>query len=85
MKDGVYIINTARAQLIDTKALLKALDSGKIAAAALDVVDEESVKDTAVYNHPEISMIPHIGAATVEAQGRIGENIVSIICEKFKK
>ncbi|MDR2943247.1 MAG: D-2-hydroxyacid dehydrogenase [Treponema sp.] len=85
MKDGVYLINTARAQLIDTKALIKALDSGKIAAAALDVFDEEPVKDPAVYNHPKISMTPHIGAATVEAQGRIGENIVSIISEKFKK
>jgi D-3-phosphoglycerate dehydrogenase len=84
MKNGVYIVNTARAALIDTQALLKALESGKVTAAALDVFDEEPIKDTAVYTHPKISMTPHIGAATLEAQQRIGENIVSIIAEKFK-
>jgi len=84
MKDGVFFINTARAALVDTQALLKALDSGKIAGAALDVFDEEPIKDAAVYKHPKISMTPHIGAATLEAQQRIGENIVSIIKEKFK-
>ena len=84
MKDGVFFINTARAALVDTQALLKALDSGKIAGAALDVFDEEPLKDTAVYKHPKISMTPHIGASTLEAQQRIGENIVSIISEKFK-
>jgi len=84
MKDGVFFINTARAALVDTQALLKALDSGKIAGAALDVFDEEPIKDAAVYKHPKISMTPHIGAATLEAQQRIGENIVTIISEKFK-
>jgi D-3-phosphoglycerate dehydrogenase len=85
MKDGVYFINTARAALVDTQALLKALDSGKIAAAALDVFDEEPIKDPAIYTHPKISMTPHIGASTMEAQLRIGENIVQIISETFKK
>jgi len=85
MKDGVYFINTARAALVDTQALLRALDSGKIAAVALDVFDEEPIKDPAIYTHPKISMTPHIGASTVEAQLRIGENIVEIISEKFKK
>ena len=85
MKDGVFIINTARASLIDTQALLKALDSGKIAGAALDVFDEEPIKDPAVYTHAKISMTPHIGASTLEAQLRIGENIVQIISDKFKK
>jgi len=84
MKDGVFFINTARAALVDTQALLKALDSGKIAGAALDVFDEEPLKDAAVYKHPKISMTPHIGASTLEAQQRIGEDIVSIISEKFK-
>ena len=84
MKKGVYIINTARAALIDMKEMLKALESGKIAAAALDVFDEEPIKDAVIYTHPKISMTPHIGASTVEAQLRIGENIVSIISEKFK-
>jgi len=84
MKDGVFFINTARAALVDTHALLKALDSGKIAGAALDVFDEEPLKDAAVYKHPKISMTPHIGASTLEAQQRIGENIVSIIKDKYK-
>jgi len=85
MKDGVFLINAGRAALIDTQAMLKALDSGKIAAAGLDVFDEEPIKDPAVYTHPKISMTPHIGASTVEAQLRIGEDIVTIISEKFKK
>jgi len=84
MKDGVFLVNTARAALVDTRALLLALDSGKIAAAALDVFDEEPVKDERVYTHPKISMTPHSGASTREAQRRVGENIVSIIAEKFK-
>lgn len=84
MKKGVFLVNTARAALIDTNALLKALDSGKIAAAALDVFDEEPTKDERVYTHPKISMTPHIGASTIEAQLRIGEDIVSIIKAKFK-
>ena len=84
MKNGAFLINTARAALIDTAALLKALDSGKIAAAALDVFDEEPVKDEKVYTHPKISMTPHVGGSTVEAQTRIGEEIVSIISSKFK-
>ena len=85
MKDGVFIINTARATLIDTQALLKALDSGKIAGAALDVFDEEPIKDPAVYKHPKLSMTPHTGASTVEAQLRIGDDIVKIISDRFKK
>ncbi|MCL2609492.1 MAG: D-2-hydroxyacid dehydrogenase [Treponema sp.] len=84
MKDGAFIINTGRATLIDTAELLKALDSGKIAGAALDVFDEEPIKDEKVYTHPKISMTPHIGASTVEAQLRIGEEIVSLISSKFK-
>jgi len=84
MKDGVFVINTGRAALVDTAELLKALDSGKIAAAALDVFDEEPIKDAKIYTHPKISMTPHIGASTMEAQVRIGEEIVSIISSKFK-
>ena len=84
MKNGVYVINTGRAALIDTAALLAALDSGKIAGAGLDVFDEEPTKDEKVYTHPKISMTPHVGGSTVEAQNRIGDDIVAIIKEKFK-
>jgi len=84
MKNGVFLINTGRAALVDTAEMLKALDSGKIAAAALDVFDEEPIKDERIYKHSKISMTPHIGASTLEAQLRIGEDIVSIISSKFK-
>ena len=84
MKDGVFIVNTSRAALIETKALLDALDSGKIAGAALDVFDEEPTKDERLYTHPKISMTPHIGGSTVEAQQRIGDDIVAIIKNAFK-
>ena len=84
MKDGAFVINTGRASLIDTAELLKALDNGKLAGAGLDVFDEEPLKDERVYTHPKISLTPHLGASTIEAQSRIGEEIIEIIKTKFK-
>lgn len=84
MKDGVYIVNAARGGVVCEAALLKALDSGKVAAAALDVFEEEPSKNEAIYTNPKISLTPHIGASTAEAQERIGEEIVSIIKNHFK-
>lgn len=84
MKDGVFLVNTARGGLIDEDMLVEALDSGKISAVALDVYREEPTKNTKITSHPKISMTPHIGAATKEAQVRIGDEIVEII-EKFFK
>lgn len=81
MKDGVYLVNTSRGALVDEAALIEALDSGKIAAAALDVFAEEPTKNEAIYTHPKISLTPHIGGSTGEAQYRIGDEIVSIIEE----
>lgn len=81
MKDGVYLVNTSRGALVDEAALLAALDSGKIAAAALDVFAEEPTKNEAIYTHPKISLTPHIGGSTGEAQYRIGDEIISIIEE----
>lgn len=81
MKDGVYLVNTSRGALVDEAALIDALDSGKIAAAALDVFAEEPTKNEAIYTHPKISLTPHIGGSTGEAQGRIGDEIISIIEE----
>ena len=83
MKDGVVIINTSRGTNVDEDALLAALESGKVRAAGLDVFAEEPAKNRALYSHPMVSCTPHIGAATVEAQKRIGAEIVSII-ESFK-
>ena len=79
MKDGVCIINTARGGNVDEKALLEALNSGKVRAAGLDVWAEEPSKNHDLYSHPMVSCTPHIGAQTVEAQKRIGAEIVEII------
>ncbi len=81
MKDGVCIINTSRGGNVDEQALLDALNSGKVRAAGLDVWAEEPSKNHALYSHPMVSCTPHIGAQTVEAQKRIGAEIVQIIGE----
>ena len=79
MKDGVCIINTSRGGNVDEKALLEALNSGKVRAAGLDVWAEEPSKNHDLYSHPMVSCTPHIGAQTVEAQKRIGAELVDII------
>ena len=79
MKDGVVIINTSRGANLDEAALLEALNSGKVRAAGLDVFAAEPTANTELLNHPPVSCTPHIGAATGEAQARIGQEIVSII------
>ena len=79
MKDGVCIINTSRGTNVDEAALLDALNSGKVRAAGLDVYADEPATNVALYSHPMVSCTPHIGSATVEAQGRIGEELVEII------
>ena len=81
MKDGVCIINTSRGGNVDEQALLDALNRGKVRAAGLDVWAEEPSKNCALYSHPMVSCTPHIGAQTVEAQKRIGAEIVQIIGE----
>ena len=79
MKDGVVIVNTSRGTNVDEDALLAALESGKVRGAGLDVFAEEPATNHALYSHPMVACTPHIGAATVEAQKRIGSEIVSII------
>ena len=79
MKDGVIFVNTSRGNNVDEEALLEGLNSGKIRGAGLDVYAEEPAKNEALLNHPNVSCTPHIGAATKEAQKRIGQEIVSII------
>src|SRR5690606_28531806 len=71
MKDGVGIINAARGGVIDEVALIKALDSGKVSFAGLDTFDNEPTPAVQMLMHPKISLTPHIGAATNEAQERI--------------
>ena len=79
MKDGVTIINTSRGTNVDEAALLAALNSGKVRSAGLDVYADEPATNAALYSHPMVSCTPHIGAATGEAQKRIGAEIVDII------
>lgn len=72
MKDGVIIINAARGGTTDELALLDALESGKVAAAGLDVFENEPTPRAELMNHPKVSCTPHIGASTIQAQEKIG-------------
>ncbi|WP_286828132.1 MULTISPECIES: phosphoglycerate dehydrogenase [Kordiimonas] len=68
MKDGVRIVNCARGGLIDEAALLDALNSGKVAGAALDVFEVEPATDNPLFGHDNVICTPHLGASTTEAQ-----------------
>jgi D-3-phosphoglycerate dehydrogenase len=86
MKDGVIIINCARGGVVSEKALLDGLQSGKVAAAGIDVFENEPPTEaqTALINHPRVSVTPHIGASTVEAQNRVGEEIAQKVIDVLK-
>ena len=83
MKEGTVIINAARGGVIDEVALINALDNNKLAFAALDTFKNEPKPQIKLLMHPKISLTPHIGAATLEAQDRIGselgQQIISIL------
>ncbi len=79
MRDGAFIINAARGGIIDETALCDALDAGKLAGAGLDVYAEEPSKNERLLKNPKVSLTPHIGGSTKEAQKRIGQEIVDII------
>src|SRR5512134_1803338 len=77
MKDGVRIVSTARGGIMDEAALLDALNSGKVAGAALDVFEKEPPGLTELVSHPRVIATPHIGAQTTEAQSRAAEDIAN--------
>jgi D-3-phosphoglycerate dehydrogenase len=83
-KKGVGLVNISRGGLIDELALVDALNSGQVSFAALDVFDNEPTPRAEILTHPKISLTPHIGAATNEAQERIGVELASLIIEHFK-
>mgnify|MGYP006095303457 FL=1 len=81
MKAGAALINAARGGVVDEVALLKALEDGKLSFAGLDTFEEEPKPAMQVLMHPKVSLTPHIGAATGEAQDRIGEELAQQIAE----
>ena len=83
MKDGVILVNIARGGVIDENDLIEGLNSGKIAHTGLDVFENEPTPSKAILSHPKISLTPHIGAATEEAQERIGIELSDLIIEKL--
>jgi len=84
MKKGAVLINCSRGGIVDEQALLDALDSGHLLAAGLDVFAHEPTPDSRLLNHPRISVSPHIGASTAEAQERVGIEMARRIIEAFK-
>jgi D-3-phosphoglycerate dehydrogenase len=75
MKDGVLVINCARGELVDHEALQRALDSGKVGGAALDVFPEEPITEHPLFELPNVVVTPHLGASTTEAQDRAGVQV----------
>jgi D-3-phosphoglycerate dehydrogenase len=84
MQDGVVLINCSRGGAVDEAAMLKALDSGKLRGAGVDVYEEEPTRNQGLRRHPKVVLTPHIGASTVEGQDRVGDEVASIIIEELK-
>jgi D-3-phosphoglycerate dehydrogenase len=85
MKKGAAIVNCARGGVIDEQALISALDAGHLSFAGLDVFENEPVPSKEILSHAKISLSPHIGAATNEAQERIGVELAQRIIDELKK
>jgi D-3-phosphoglycerate dehydrogenase len=85
MKNGVRIVNASRGGVLDELALIEALNSGKVAAAGLDVFDSEPTPRKEILTHPRISLTPHIGASTEEAQAKIGRELADQIIAHFDR
>lgn len=79
MKDGVFIANTARGGIMNEVALINAIESGKVAGAALDVFENEPKPEIEILMNPALSLSPHIGGNTLEAQNRIAEELAEQI------
>lgn len=84
MKPGVILVNAARGGVIDENDLVEGLNSGKIAHACLDVFENEPTPSQSLLTHPKISLTPHIGAATNEAQERIGVELAEKLIDALK-
>ncbi|OMP30659.1 MULTISPECIES: D-2-hydroxyacid dehydrogenase [Mangrovimonas] len=84
MKDGVILVNAARGGVIDEVALVEAIGTGKVARAALDVFENEPKPEIQLLMNPSLSLTPHTGAATNEAQDRIGTELASQIIQLLR-
>lgn len=83
-KDGVRIVNCARGGIIKEEALIKALKSGKVASAGLDVFEKEPLTESPLFEFNNVVVTPHLGADTFEAQKRVGENIAEQVIKALK-
>lgn len=81
MKDGVFIVNTARGGVINEVTLVNAIDSGKVAGAALDVFESEPTPELPLLMNPALSLSPHVGGNTLDAQEKIGSELAQQIIE----
>lgn len=84
VKPGIRIVNAARGELIDEEALLAALDSGRVAGAALDVFAQEPPGDRPVVKHPNVVVTPHLGASTLEAQREVALEVAQQVLKVLK-
>ncbi|MGU8378991.1 D-2-hydroxyacid dehydrogenase [Clostridium perfringens] len=85
VKKGAFIINTSRGKALDEDAIITSLNDGTLGGVGLDVFLEEPSKNLELINHPKVSLTPHIGASTKEAQMKIGEEVINIIKEEIYK
>jgi len=85
MKNGVFIVNTARGGVINEEALLEFLEDGKVAGAALDVFENEPTPSLNILMNPQLSLTPHLGGNTIDAQEKIGVELAEQIIEIKKK
>ena len=85
LKDGAIVINAARGGVVDEKAIVDAIESKKIRGAALDVFENEPKPEIALLMNPSLSLSPHVGGSTIEAQDRIGEELADQIISFYGK
>lgn len=81
MKDGVRIINAARGGIVNETDLAEALHSGKVGGAAVDVFDTEPTTDSPLFGIPQVTVTPHLGASTKEAQDKAGIAVAQAVAE----
>ena len=85
MENGVFIVNTARGGVINEDALLEFIEDGKVAGAALDVFENEPQPSLSILMNPQLSLSPHLGGNTIDAQEKIGIELAEQIIEIKKK